>query len=196
MSYAAPIGRADIAPSRFERVEGDGYHTIDAPWIVPALLNSVPEIKGKVLEPAAGRGHISLELIKAGLKVVSFDVRQYDNPLVPGIFLGDIRKLTSVRGVNWIITNLPYNELDPLAAILTELGACGQCGVALLVRQEWLAPKTRRPLLADHTHFAGVVLLHKRPQWVEGGHSAPRHNFAWSIWGPEARQGSVWLKWA
>jgi hypothetical protein len=40
---------------RYERVEGDGYLTIDAPWVVPALLRSVP-IEGRVLEPAAGRG--------------------------------------------------------------------------------------------------------------------------------------------
>ena len=60
--WIAPKGYADVAPSRFERIEGDGYLTIDAHWIVPALLGAMP-IKGRVLEPAAGRGHISLELI-------------------------------------------------------------------------------------------------------------------------------------
>ena len=37
----------------YERIEGDGYLTIDAPWVVPALLRSAP-IAGRVLEPAAG----------------------------------------------------------------------------------------------------------------------------------------------
>jgi hypothetical protein len=55
LAYAPPIGHADIAPTRFERIEGDGYLTLDAPWIVPALLRSVP-IRGRVLEPAASRG--------------------------------------------------------------------------------------------------------------------------------------------
>ena len=62
LAWTPPIGHADIAPSRFERIEGDGYFTLDSEWIVPALLGAVP-IKGRVLEPAAGRGHISLELI-------------------------------------------------------------------------------------------------------------------------------------
>jgi hypothetical protein len=52
-SWTPPVGHADIAPSHFKRIEGDSYLTIDAPWIVPALLRSVP-IKGRVLEPAAG----------------------------------------------------------------------------------------------------------------------------------------------
>ena len=50
-AWRPPQGRADIAPSRFERIEGDGYWTLDAPWIVPALLGAVPII-GRVLEPA------------------------------------------------------------------------------------------------------------------------------------------------
>ena len=41
LAWTPPIGHADIAPSRFERIEGDGYLTLDAPWIVPALLRSV-----------------------------------------------------------------------------------------------------------------------------------------------------------
>ena len=51
--WTPPKGYADVAPSRFERIEGDGYLTIDAHWIVPALLGAMP-IKGRVLEPAAG----------------------------------------------------------------------------------------------------------------------------------------------
>ena len=52
-AWTPPQGHADIAPSRYERIEGDGYLTIDAPWLVPALLRSAP-IEGRVLEPAAG----------------------------------------------------------------------------------------------------------------------------------------------
>jgi hypothetical protein len=98
--WTPPVGHADIAPSRFERIEGDGYLTLDADWIVPALLSSVP-IRGRVLEPAAGRGHLSVELKRAGLIVESFDVRAYTNPLVPDIGPGDIRKLESLAGFNW-----------------------------------------------------------------------------------------------
>ena len=90
-------GRADIAPSRNERIEGDGYLAIDAHWVVPALLRSAP-IEGRVLEPAAGRGHLSFELRRAGLEVASFDLHRYANPLVPDIEKGDIRRLTTLEG--------------------------------------------------------------------------------------------------
>jgi hypothetical protein len=58
-AWAQPQGHADIAPSRHDRIEGDGYLTLDAPWLVPALLHKVPEIGRRILEPAAGRGHLS-----------------------------------------------------------------------------------------------------------------------------------------
>ena len=98
LAYTPPVGHADIAPTRFERIEGDGYLTLDAPWIVPALLSAAP-IRGRVLEPAAGRGHISRELKRAGCVVESFDIRAYENPLVPDIKLGDIRKLEIARRI-------------------------------------------------------------------------------------------------
>ncbi|MGA8584867.1 MAG: hypothetical protein WB715_13710 [Roseiarcus sp.] len=52
-AWAPPQGHADIAPSRYGRIEGDGHLTIDAHSLVPALLRSVP-IEGRVLERAAG----------------------------------------------------------------------------------------------------------------------------------------------
>jgi hypothetical protein len=70
LAWTPPIGHADIAPSRFERIEGDGYFTLDSDWIVPTLLGAMP-ITGRVLEPAAGCGHLSLELKRAGLIVES-----------------------------------------------------------------------------------------------------------------------------
>ena len=110
LAWTPPIGHADIAPSRFERIEGDGYFTLDSDWIVPALLGAMP-IKGRVLEPAAGRGHISLELKRAGLIVESFDIRAYENPLVPDIGQGDIRESPeSLAGFSWAVTNLPYGD--------------------------------------------------------------------------------------
>ena len=112
--WTPPSGHADIAPSRFARCENDGYLTLDAPWVVPALLRSVP-IAGRMLEPAAGRGHLSRELQCVGLETVSSDIRAYDKPLVPDIGVNDIRTLTSLRGFAWVVTNLPYRELEELS---------------------------------------------------------------------------------
>jgi hypothetical protein len=194
---SAPVGYADIAPSRFERIEGDGYLTLDAPWIVPALLRSVP-IAGKVLEPAAGRGHLSLELKRAGLGVVSLDIKIYERPLVDDIGIGDIRAIRSLTGFSWVITNLPYRDLEELAEILVKLGVRDGCSVALLVRTEWLIPKARRNLIHRHPWFAGAVMLTARPYWKskEEKKSSPRHNFAWAVWGATPRQGDPWLRFA
>jgi hypothetical protein len=157
-AWTPPQGHADIAPTRFKRMEWDGYLTLDAPWIVPALLGAVP-IKGRVLEPADGRGHISVELKRAGLIVESFDILAYENPLVPDIGLGDIRKLESLAGFSSVVTNLPYGDLEELAEILVKLGTRDRCNVALLVRAEWPIVKARRNLIHRHPWFHGVVML-------------------------------------
>jgi hypothetical protein len=66
-----------IAPTRWNRLENDNYFTIDAPWIVPALLSKV-RIVGPVLEPAAGTGHLVRELRRGhGLEVVASDLHAY-----------------------------------------------------------------------------------------------------------------------
>lgn len=118
------------------------------------------------MEPAAGRGHLSLELRRAGLEVVSFDSRRYENPLVADIGLGDIRELRTLEGFAWVVTNLPYEALEELATHLIDLGVRSGCSVALLVRAEWLIPKARRKLNHEHP-LAGAAMLTARPRWVE-----------------------------
>ena len=196
--WTAPQGHADIAPSRHERIEYDGYLTIDAPWIVPALLDGVPAIAGRILEPAAGRGHLSLELRRAGLEVVSFDLRHYANPLIDDIGIGDIRELTTLKGFDFVVTNLPYGDLEELATHLIGLGVRDHCGVALLVRAEWIVPRARRRLVHEHPHFAGIVMLTTRPRWIERTQdsASPRHNFAWVVWSAAPRIGDPWLRFA
>jgi hypothetical protein len=164
--------------------------------VVPALLHKVPEIGRRILEPAAGRGHLSLELRRAGLEVVSFDLRRYMNPLIDDIGQGDIRELTTLKGFDFVITNLPYGDLEELATHLIKLGARDRCGVALLVRAEWLTPKARRKLVHEHSHFAGAVMLTTRPRWIERtkDSASPRHNFAWAVWSAEPRIGDSWLR--
>jgi len=132
--WTPPSGHADVAPARFARREGDGYLTIDAPWIVPALLSRAP-IAGRILEPAAGCCHLSRELVRAGLDVASFDIRAYADPLVHDIGLGDIRALASLAGFAWVVTNLPYSDLEELAAHLLALGSRDHCG-----SRSWFAP--------------------------------------------------------
>ena len=149
-----------------------------------------------MLEPAAGQGHLSLELKRAGLDVTSFDIRRYADPLVPDIGIGDIRELTTLEGFDWIISNLPYSHMTELATRLTDLGARDRCNMALIVRNGWLPPKARRKLIHEHPHFAGAVMMTKRPHWAADRGKGPRHDFAWCVWSATPRVGDASIRFA
>jgi hypothetical protein len=196
---ASNIGRhGGIAASRFSRLDNDNYFTIDSPWIIPALMSKVP-IAGSVLEPAAGLGHMVIELRGGhGLAVTASDLHAYPDPLIPDIAIRDLRAIDMLSGFNWAITNLPYRDQDVLAAHLVELGARDGCNVALLTRAEWIVAGARRQLVHHHPNFAGVVHLTSRPRWTETLLASPRHNFIWAVWSAEPRPPGVdaWARFA
>ena len=99
-----------IAPTRFDQLSNDNYFTLDAPWLIPALLSKV-KIVGPVLEPAAGVGHMVRELRRGhGLEVTASDLHAYQAPWVPDIEIQDIRAIDSLRGFKWVITNPPLSR--------------------------------------------------------------------------------------
>ena len=102
----------------------------------------------------------------------------------------------SLAGFSWVVTNLPYGDLEELAETLVKLGTRDRCNVALLVRAEWPIAKARHNLIHRHPRFHGVVMLTSRPRWVprEQETASPRHNFAWAITQP--RVGDAWIRWA
>ena len=172
-------------------LDNDNYFTIDSPWIIPALMSKVP-IAGSVLEPAAGLGHMVIELRRGhGLAVTASDLHAYPDPLIPDIEIRDLRSIDTLSGFNWAITNLPYRDQDVLAAHLVELGARDGCNVALLTRAEWIVAGARRQLVHHHPNFAGVVHLTSRPRWTETLLASPRHNFIWAVWSAEPRPPGV-----
>jgi hypothetical protein len=174
----------------------DAYFTIDAPWIIPALLS---KIEGPVLEPAAGVGHMVRELRRGhGLEVIASDLHVYEEPLVPDIEVQDIRAIDSLRGFKFAVTNLPYQDQDELAAHLVALGPRDGCNVALLTRAEWIVASKRRNLVHEHPNFAGVVHLTSRPRWSEVSIASPRHYFIWAVWSatPRPAGASPWMQFA
>ena len=206
MNQHAPISGAasniarhgGIAPTRWNRAKNDAYFTIDAPWIIPALLSKV-KIVGPVLEPAAGRGDMVRALRKGyGFEVVASDLHAYEDPLVPDIGIQDIRVIDSLEGFRFVVTNLPYQTQDELGAHLVALGARDRCAVALLTRAEWIVAKARRELVHEHPNFAGVVHLTSRPRWSEFTIASPRHNFIWAVWSATPRPAGAlpWVQFA
>ena len=75
----APTKRA--APQHGEyghqRIEGGAYFTIDAHWLVPALLRAVP-LRGPVYDPTAGAGHLMDAAEACGLRAFASDLHVYE----------------------------------------------------------------------------------------------------------------------
>jgi hypothetical protein len=187
--------RGGIAPSRFDRLANDNYFTLDAPWLTPALLSRVA-IEGPVLEPAAGVGHMVVELRRHGLEVVAGDLHAYEDPLVLDIAVCDLRQIDSLFDFKWLVTNLPYREQDEFSAHLVKLGVRDGCSVALLTRAEWIVARARRKLVHEHPNFAGVVHLTSRPKWTETHIASPRHNFLWCVWEADPPGVDPWIRFA
>ena len=180
----------DVAPSRFERFDQDEYFTIDAGWIIPALCCAVP-VKGPILEPCAGRGHMVRELRELGFVVRGADLYAHADALVPDIKSGaDVFDLKSLAGYRFIVTNLPYREQAAILAHLLPIAARDGVRVAVLARSEWSSAAARRALIHENAQFAGEVRLTKRPEWVRPAIASPRHWFSWFVWSSEPRAPS------
>jgi hypothetical protein len=189
MTLADPVARnlGDIAPSRFTRIDREGYFTIDADWIVPALCRAV-HLEGPILETCAGRGHMVVELRMLGFEVDAADLYVHEDPLIPDIVTGvDVLELKSLAGYRFVVTNLPYRTQDAILAHLLRIAARDGCYVAVLARSEWSSAKARRALVHENPLFAGEVVLTKRPIWVRPVVKSPRHWFSWYVWSPASR---------
>jgi hypothetical protein len=192
--------RGGIAPTRWRREVNDAYFTIEANWLIPALLRKV-KIVGPVLEPAAGAGHLVRELRRGfGLEVIASDLHAYEGALVPDIGIRDLWAIASLKEFRFVITNLPYDHQDGLAAHLVALGARDGCSIALLVRSEWFVAGKRRALVHEHPNFSGAVHLTSRPRWTpkKPGDKSPRHNFSWLVWQSTPRPAGAlpWVQFA
>jgi hypothetical protein len=186
---AKPTHRGLIRPSTYDRRPQDGYFTIESSWIVRALLKHVP-IAGRILELCAGKGHLVLEFRKGGLEVTARDLIAHQDPLIDDIETPrDMDALTSLAEFDWVITNPPFTQLDQRIGHLLHLCVRDGCGLALLLRMEWIAPAKRGVLIHDNANFAGFIVLTKRPRWVEEPGESPRHHFVWGIWFPVPRAG-------
>jgi hypothetical protein len=84
MSHSGTRNLCDMAPSRFKRFERDGYITLDADWIIPALCCAV-QVEGPILEPCAP---MARELRAQGFAVRGSDLYAYADTLVPDIKSG------------------------------------------------------------------------------------------------------------
>ena len=126
-------------------------------------------VAGRVLEPCAGRGHLVVELRRHGLDVVARDLYAHRDPLIDDIET-PLRpgRARVAREFDWLVTNPPFTSLDWRIARCSKLCARDRVGLASLARLEWIAPARRAPLVHQNERLAGIVMLTRRPRWIEG----------------------------
>ena len=179
--------------SQFARIENDAYHTIEAPMAIGALLDSI-SIRGRVLEPAAGRGHLVREMRKYGLDVAAFDLIKHADPIVDDITTNcDLMTIRYLNAYDALVTNLPYKLQDKMLQRILPVANRDGCLVATLARASWCLPQSKRHLFLDHPYAAAIVHLPRRPYWFPrlADQQGPRHEYAWFVWGTEPRTGSI-----
>lgn len=181
-----------LGASSHERLAFDAYFTLDAKMSVQALLDTgfISPRLDRILEPAAGRGHLVAELRRRGFNVYATDLVKHDDPLVPDIYTGvDLAAITedALRRYSAVVTNLPYDTQDELLERLLSRAHRVGVSVATLTRASWHIAAARKSLVHDNPFFLGVAHLPRRPWWSEERTASPRHEFVWCIWSGQPR---------
>lgn len=127
------------------RNENDLYPT---PPLATYILQKYIDLPNKIVEPCAGRGNISIELIRNGFDVASFDLYKYDETLCDITTGVDVLDLQKPDGYSAIVTNPPYHK--DLPRKIAEKGVAEYVVTALFVRLTFLEGKKRKKLFTNN----------------------------------------------
>lgn len=180
-----------------DRNENDLYPT--AP-LATYILHKYIDLPKNIVEPCAGRGNISIELLRAGYNVKSFDLFEY-NPSLCEIDTGvDVLSLPKVEGFDALVTNPPYHK--DLPRKIAEKGVTEYDLTALFVRLTFLEGKKRNALftsnppsdiifLSDRIRFGTGLIepIDKKDQI--GGMIA----YAWIVFNKKSKHENTRLRW-
>jgi hypothetical protein len=168
----------------YDRKPRDSYFTIEAPRAVAALAKH-RRIEGVVLEPAAGAGHLAVELAK--LPNVSVVIACDIEPAADDVERRDLFSLTRDDNVSHVISNLPFDIQD--RAIEHLLATYPAAHHAYLVRWNYLVPAKRRHLIHENPRFAGTITFRKRLRWIADSKGSPAVDYCWVLFTPEGAPG-------
>lgn len=135
------------------RNENDLYPT---PPLATYILHKYGNLPKNIVEPCAGRGNISIELLRNGYNVQSFDLYEYDNSLCNIITGQDVLTLKKPLCANALITNPPYHK--DLPRLIAEKGVAEYDLTALFVRLTYLEGKKRKELFTNHPPSDIIIL--------------------------------------
>ncbi len=144
------------------RNKNDLYPT---PPLATYILHKYVNLPRNILEPCAGRGNISAELIRHGYNVKSTDLYEYE-PTLCNIETGvDILKLPKQNGYDALITNPPYHK--DLPRKIAEKGIVEYDLTALFVRLTFLEGKKRKDLFTSNPP-SDIIILSDRIRFGTG----------------------------
>lgn len=171
--------KAMVGKPSYERREKEFYETPE--WCTEVLLSKIDFKENgynNVWEPAAGNGAIAKILEKHGLQVEATDIIQRDYPLFR--VLDFLEWFPDTYHEN-IITNPPYKLAEHFVNVALDEVQKQKGKVAMLLRNEWDCAKSRTYLFTKKP-FRCKIVLTKRPRWIEGTTTSPRHNYSWFVW--------------
>jgi hypothetical protein len=134
-----------VNKSDTSRHENDLYPT---PPLATYVLQKYVDMPKNIVEPCAGRGNISIELIRNGFNVRSFDLHDYPDKLCPIDVGYDVLTLPTQVGYSGLVTNPPYFKNLP-HKIATK-GLAEYDFTALFVRLTFLEGKRRQSLFVKN----------------------------------------------
>lgn len=168
------------AASGYARLDGDRYYT--PAWVVNALLD-VEHFDARILDPAAGAGHIIDACTARGLDADGFDIAP-DAIHVKG----PLDFLKTDGNIGAIITNPPYGTGGRLAVEFIrhalKVTEARRGKVAMLLRVDFDSAHGRRAIFGEHRAFVAKHVLTRRIRWanLEQKASGPTENHAWFVW--------------
>lgn len=158
----------------YARAEGDFYPT--EPWCTYQILDALPTLSPRLVEPACGDGAIARILVERGHDVLASDLvdRGYGRAGIDFLTETDLDRRS-------VVTNPPYDLAEAFVRLAIALTRPFAGQALFLLPYMWDAAGGRRDLF-EQPPYAGRWILTRRPNWSEQRTAGPRMPFAWFLW--------------
>jgi hypothetical protein len=172
------LGRPSKADTG-QRNDHDFYETPE--WMTAALLAHLPIAPGStILEPCAGDGAIARVLTAAGHHVLTNDIDERHPGHLHYDATGPLWTVPELDGVDWVISNPPFNVAFPILAQAFERS---RVGVAFLLRKTFLEPTKERGPWLEKNPPAMTICLPRHSFRGKGSDSVSTDWFVWlDLW--------------
>lgn len=144
------------------RNDNDLYPT---PPLATFVLQKYIDLPKVIVEPCAGRGNISIELLRHGHDVRSYDLHSYSDILCSITTGQDALELQKPYDAGALVTNPPYHK--DLPRLIAEKGIAEYDVTALFVRLTFLEGKKRKKLFTKHPP-SNIIFLSDRIRFDTG----------------------------